>query len=134
MGFEIRKYKNLIVGSVIVFCVGMGVSVAAEKDSIINLPQWIHYSNLETGTKMMDLYVYSGGFRILGDGVDCYGRLMSKSGNKHKYGLTSNLNKPVVLGGGVITEAEFSSSKVALTIIDKNSLKKGVDVLQEIDS
>lgn len=131
------KYLNKYVVSAV--CVALFASLASASAFKTERHEkldngWVHYSNLNNGKNLIDLYVNGTGFRISGCGKDAYGHMKSKSISIREYDVESNLNKPLSMCDSVIKSMSFSASKVTL---DVNSLANGIgskEILQEIES
>ena len=95
---------------------------------------WVHYSNLDSGNRLVDLYVNGSEFRITGCGDDAYGRIKPKVGKLLAYNMLSNLNRPIEMCGVEMESVLFSASKVVVSGKLPHGATTRAETLQELNS
>ncbi|MGR5365926.1 hypothetical protein [Photobacterium damselae] len=95
---------------------------------------WVHYSNLNNSSSLMELFVKGGSFRVAGCDRDAYGHLIPKDAASKNYEMKTNLNKPIFICGKIVDSVSFSASKVTLDTKSPSNPEHSIEVLQEIES
>ena len=132
-----RKNKWVVASVAMALALSVSSSVAFAKD-VVNTNgdvQWVRYSSLDSGSKLVEMFVHGNGFRITGDGSDHYGYLLKSGTGKREYNLKNNYGGVVAFSdGGIVKSVKFSATTIVLNIINQSSSEKTMRVLQEIDS